>query len=302
MSNIYVRSSRSIKSITLTRLLLLIPMMAYGIYKNGLFLYIHHHVGIEGLIKPFLLIVGSALIGGIVNIIYEYGIKRKKEKLSEALFSSFHIEYAVLSACITSINVNLAVYFGVLTGVLFLSKFVSNRINIMCIIFLSIYGISYYTDGFYFANAYETSKVFNLGFMDYLIGRGPGGIASTHIILLILALFGAFLTNNNKTNITLFAILSYVIPLFLFCLIKEKNFTNLLFSNNYLFMVSFIATDSVTSCYTPKGMMIFGTLIGLLSFGLFLINPITAPCISILIISLFNNLIDRKSNHFANRN
>jgi len=90
-----MRSNRSIKSITLTRLLLLVPMMAYGIYKNGLYLYFHHYIGLQELFKPVLLIVGSAIIGGVINLLYEYGVKRRKEKISEALFSSFHIEYII---------------------------------------------------------------------------------------------------------------------------------------------------------------------------------------------------------------
>ena len=48
-------------------------------------------------------------------------------------------------------------------------------------------------------------------------------------------------------------------------------------------------------------MILFGLLIGILTFALSYYNSILAPAISITIVSLFNNLIDRKvNNKFTN--
>ena len=43
-NNVYVRSNKSIKSITLTKLLFLLPLIIYGFYKNGIYLYQEHYI------------------------------------------------------------------------------------------------------------------------------------------------------------------------------------------------------------------------------------------------------------------
>ena len=42
-NNVYVRSNRSIKNITLLRMLLLLPLIIYGVYKNGVYLFINKY-------------------------------------------------------------------------------------------------------------------------------------------------------------------------------------------------------------------------------------------------------------------
>ena len=81
-----------------------------------------------------------------------------------------------------------------------------------------------------------------------------------------------------------------------YSLITNNSFTNLFFANNIVMLMSYVATDTKTSCYTKKGMIIFGVLIGILTFINHFIEPILAPLVSILFVSLFNNLIDRKAN------
>lgn len=295
-NNVYVRSSKSIFSISLTRLLFILPMIIYGFYKNGIYLYQNGYISLFNVFRPLIIIFGSAIIASLINIIYEMLIKKNKDKLINILFSSFTIEYAVLIACVMSINVNLIIYFGVLSVLLFISKFLNNRVNVMAIIFLVIYGISYFTTGFSYANSYENSKVFSYTIMDYFIGRGSGGIASTHIIFLALAIFGLFITSNNKTDITLSSIITFIAVLIFISIFNHINVIENIFNNNIPFIFALIATDSVTSCYTSRGMIIFGVLIGIIASLFSIINPIIAPFIAILIVSLFNILIDKYAN------
>lgn len=300
-NNVYVRSSKSIFSISLTRMLFIIPMIIYGFYKNGIYLYQNGYISLFNMFRPLIIIFGSAIIAALINIIYECIIKKNKDKLVNILFSSFTIEYAVLIACVMSININLVIYFSVLTILLFVSKFLKNRVNIMAIIFLVIYAISYFTNGFSYANSYENNKVFSYTLMDYFIGRDSGGIASTHIIFLLLAMFGLFITNNNKTDISLSSIVTFIIVAILVSLFNRMDVVKILFNNNIPFIFSLIATDSVTSCYTGKGMIIFGVLVGLISALISIINPIIAPYIAIALVSLFNVLIDKYSNVLINK-
>lgn len=295
-NNIYVRNKTSIKTISLTRIAFLLPLIIYGVYKNGIYLYQHGFVSLLGMFKPIILILTGAFIGAIVNIAYEKIIKKNQGRIDEIIFSSFHVEYGIILACISSINTNIIVFTLATLVIFILSKFMNNRINTIAVTFLVIYAISIISGGYIFENSYELSKKFSLNMFDYLIGRGTGGIASTHILLLIVAIVGMYLTNNNKTEITIYSIISFIIPSFIYGLIASKDILSLIFLNNYIFIFSYVATDSVTSCYTANGKFIYGILIGLSTFGLSLLNPIIAPFISIAIFSILNNLIDRKGN------
>lgn len=292
-NNVYVRSNKSIRTISVTRILFLIPLIIFGCYKNGLYLYLKEYVTFFEMFRPLIFILGGAFLGALTNIIYEKVIKKSDENMIDILFSSFHIEYGILIGCISSINTNLAIYFGVVGVLLFISKFLRNRINTIAFIFISIYALSNVFTEYTFLNTYESSKAFSLTFMDYMVGRGVGGIASTHIILLLLALFGLFITNNNKTSIALSSILTFCILAIIYSLITNNSFVNFFFQNNYLFIFSYIATDSVSSSYTIKGMWVYGILLGVLTFALYFLNPIIAPFVALLLVSLFNNLIDR---------
>lgn len=295
-NNVYVRNKISIKTISLTRIAFLLPLIIYGIYKNGIYLYQHGFVSIFGMFKPIIMILTGAFIGVIINIMYEKVIKKNEGRIDEIIFSSFHVEYGIILACLSSINTNIIIFILTTLIIFILSKFMNNRINTIAITFLIIYAISIISGGYIFENSYELSKKFSLSIFDYLIGRGVGGIASTHTLLLIVAIVGMYLTNNNKTEITIYSILAFVIPSFIYGLVASRDILSLIFLNNYMFIFSYVATDSVTSCYTANGKFIYGVLIGLTTFGLSFLNPIIAPFISITIFSILNNLIDRKGN------
>lgn len=294
-NNVYVRSNRSIMTISIARLAMILPLIIYGIYKNGVYLYRNHLVNTFGMLKPLIIILGGVIVAGLINFLYEYFIKKQqKGNVLDLLFSSFHIEYAVLLGCVMSINVNLYLYFAVLACVTVASKFVGDKINTICLAFIIIYGISVALGDFVFANAYEISKTFSYELIDYLIGRNPGGMASTHIILLIVGLIGLSITNNNKTTISLTAIVTYLLITFVYAFFVHGNFLDIVTCNNFLFIAAFVATDSVTSCYTNRAMVISGFIIALLSFGVYFINPILAPIIAVLVTSVFTHILDEK--------
>ena len=69
---------------------------------------------------------------------------------------------------------------------------------------------------------------------------------------------------------------------------------NILFTNGILFSFIYIATDSVSSSYTKEGKIIYGVLVGLFTFLLYLINPALSSLGGILIASILNGVIDLK--------
>ena len=296
-NNVYVRSKKSIKNISITRLLCLLPLIIYGLYKNGIYLYINHYTTIIGLFKPLVYIIIGGIIGALVNIIYEKVIKRREDSLFDMVFSSFHVEYGILLGCITSINTNIIIFTISVLGIFILSKFIKNRVNVMSIVFILIYLLQVNILGSYsFLNAYDTSRVFTFDFMDYMVGRGQGGIATTHIILLIISLIGIGITNNNKSNITLSSILGLFVVFGVYSIINKVPLGSIILNNNYMFVCVYILTDYVTSSYTLTGEVIYGLLFSVLTLLFYFINPYLAPFISVVITSLLNNLIDRIAN------
>ena len=303
MNNVYLRSKKSIFNISIMRILLLLPMILYGIYKNGLFLYINKYTtNILDVFRPLTFILGGALIGALVNLLYEYVFNKKNNqefKLKEILFSSFHIEYGVILGCLTSINTNMLVFFLTLLIIFFISKFFKNRVNLICICFIIIYAVqTLVLKDFNYMNIYETNKLFEYNILDYIIGKNIGGIAATHILLNIIIFIVLSVTNNTKTSIGILSMLSSFILFSLYCMIANINIGNVYFQYGYIFIFTYVATEYVTSSYTILGMRLFGILVGVLSFIFYFVNPVIAPIIAILIVSLLNNVCDRANKLF----
>lgn len=302
MNNVYVRSKKNIYQISITRILLLLPMILYGVYKNGLFLYINKYTNLYGLFRPLIFIFGGAFIGAMVNVIYELIFNKKNNNnptIREILFSSFHIEYGIILGCLVSINTNVLVFFLSVFGLLMVSKFFKNRVNIMCVIFITIYAIqTLVLQNFDYMNIYESNKLFEYNILDYIIGKNVGGIASTNILINLLVFVLLSVTNNTKTSIGILSMLTSLFLFSIYCMFANVNIGNVFFQYGYIFIFTFVATDYVTSSYTILGMRIFGIVVGVLTFAFYFVNPILAPFIAVLLTSFLNNLIDRSNKLF----
>lgn len=292
-----IKNNNSIKKITYLLLLSLLPLILYGFYKNGINLYIKNYVNILGLLKPLLFSIIGLLIGILVNIIYEKYIKKNKDNLKEIIFSSFHPIYGLLVACILSINTNIFLFVIVTFIVLFISKFIkNNKVNYIALSGLIIFFIMNLFNKFTFLNIYESSKNFNLDAIDYMFGKGSGGIFTTNIILLIISFIVLYNMKVYKKNIPIFATITFSILTIIYCILTHNigNIMNMLFTNGILFSFVFIATDPISSSYTKKGIIIYGIVVGLLTFLLYLLQPALSSLGAIFIASIFNSIIDLK--------
>lgn len=292
-----IKSNNSIKRISYIYLLSLLPLILFGFYKNGIKLYLKDYVNILGMLKPLIFIIMGFCIGVLVNILYERLIKKNKDKLSDIIFSSFHPIYGILIASIISINTNLILFSLVTFIVLFISKFIkNNKINYVCLVSLIIFFIMNIFGKFSFLNIYESSNNFNLNAIDYMFGRGSGGIFTTNILLLIISFIVMYYTKTYKKNIAIFSSITFIILAIIYLIIKNDigNIMYMLFSNGILFSFIFIATEPISSSYTKKGKIIYGILVGILTFLLYLINPVLSSLGAILIASILNSVIDLK--------
>ena len=132
--------------------------------------------------------------------------------------------------------------------------------------------------------------------IDYMFGKGSGGIFTTNIILLVISFFVLYYSNVYKKNIAIFSSITFILFTVIYCFIIKDigNIMNMLFTNGIIFSFVFIATDPISSSYTSKGKIIFGVLVGIITFILYLINPILSSYGGILIVSILNSVIDLK--------
>ena len=291
-----IKSNNSIKKISFIYLISLLPLILFGFYKNGINLYLKGLINIFNMFKPILFIIIGFIIGIIVNIIYEKYIHKNKSKLIDIIFSSFHPIYGILIACISSINTNLILFTIITFIVLFISKFLSLKINYIALTSLIIFFIMSMTNKFTFLNVYEASTNFNMNAIDYLFGKGSGGIFTTNILLLIVSYIILYNSKTYKKNIPIISTITFSILTIIYSILTNNigNILNMLFTNGILFSFVFIATDFISSSYTKNGIIIYSILVGILTFVLYLINPALSSLGGILIASIFNSLIDIK--------
>lgn len=291
------KSNNSIKRITLTYIISLLPLILFGFYKNGINLYIKKYVNILEMFKPLVIILLGFLIGAIVNVIYEKKINKNKDNIKDIIFSSLHPIYGILIGCISSINTNTILFSLVTFIILLISKFTKNtKINYITLTSLIIFFIMNIFGKFSFLNAYEVSNNFNMNTIDYLFGKGNGGIVTTNILLLIISYIILYNSNIYKRNIPIYSFISFLLLTIIYCFIKNDigNIMNMLFTNGILFSFVYIASEPNSSSYTRLGSTIYGIIVGVLSFIFYLINPSLSSLGGIFIASIFNSLIDLK--------
>lgn len=291
-----LKSNYSIKKISLIYLLSLLPLIVFGFYKNGINLYMKKYVNIFGLLKPLLIIIIGFIIGILVNLIYEKLVKKSNSKISDIIFSSFHPIYGVLIAGVSSINTNLLLFTIITFIVLFISKFLSLKINYVALCSLIILFIMNIFNKFTFLNIYEINTKFNLNTIDYMLGKGSGGIITTNILLLILSFIILYNIKTYKKLIPIISTIVFGLLVICYSIYNNNigNILNMMFTNGILFSYIYIAPETISSCYTKNGIIIYSILIAIITFLLYLINPALSSLGAILIVSIFNSLIDLK--------
>lgn len=291
MNNIFVRSKNSIATISLNRIMALLPFLVIGLYIN---VYLAKDYSINNILHmlsyPFI----GLLIGIIVNFIFTK--KQKKDHLSDILFSSFHIEYGLILGFLMSNSVSLIVFSISLLVMFIISKLVDIKINIVAVTFLIIYICMSLNGGF------ELTLREVLTEKDYIIGNVNGGNFSTGLLSLLISIFILRLKNFTKMDISIYAIFSYIALCLLYSFITDKDLLMLVFLNSYLFIFTFVASDSISSSYTLNGVKIYGLLVGILTFILSFKLSILAPFISIIVASFFSTFIDNLTHKIGKKN
>ena len=268
----------------------LIPLLMFGLYKNGYILYKKDYINTARAIKPLVLALMS-LAGAFLGTF----IRERKVKDIKKILNKNKIIYleAIIVSFLMPINSSPIILFIVM---FVMGKwFRTFEINRIAVFFILIEVINKMLGLSSFLNLYEEygEAVYN-GF-DLFLGFSTGGICSTSA-LLVLTSFLVLSTNRlYKKEIALTSIIVYSVFTIVYYM-ATKNYEVIfprLFGYNTLFTFVFVAPNLYSSSYTDKGKSLMGLLIGVITFILSFIFPYNNAILAVLITSLFKKQIDK---------
>lgn len=290
----YVKKNN--KELNIDYLVVLLPLVIYGFYKNYFIVYNRGLITLFDVIKQiviFLLVIAIAiLIPILVNIL-------QKKKWNEGILRDYTIPLVIIFFLIMPVKYNKFIFliilavFVCLNNFLKVNKFSFNRIaflEVLTLIILKQLG------GIAYESVYESTKELSFTLFDSFFGRSVMNFGTTNIFL-ILCCF-AYLTYRcyYKKEIPLIIIGTYLLSGVGINFLMHKDIFSIfstLITTNILFSTIFVATIPFYSPYTKEGTIIYSILIGILTsiFSIyFSLNE--AIFVIIFIVSLLNNLLD----------
>lgn len=281
-TNIFFYNKESIKKIVIRYLICLIPLIIYGIYKNGFLLYTRDLISLAAIFKIIYLLIISLLIYIIVD----------KLIFKKRAFWNLDLLYLLIIPLFMPPNINIFLY----SIVLFMSFLIASilekkiRFNKMAFCKLAIVLAIIIFSNYTYLNAAEEMHIYSLNYWDYLWGRFSGGIASTNIIFAIAILIVLATFKNYKKIIAISSLLTFLVLSFLL-----SGFDPMIFiSSSAILGFVLLATDSLSTPHTKRGMLIYGITCGIItSFLTIYLNSNESVFISTLFLSFFSPILDK---------
>ncbi len=277
--NVYLKSKNNENKILVKYILLLIPFLIYGFYKNGILLYKGEYVNIFYMFKPLILTIIAILISYLFT-------KYKKEE-----FISYRLYLNILSSLIVLPNTNIFIYLIILFLVNILYTF--KKVNISLITILLLIIVSMIFSKYSFLNVYEESVNHSYSITNYLFGNGSGGISNTLFIYSILVFIYLICDFSYKKHIVVTSLTVYYILLIISFVLFKKFDYNLLLNNNLVFSFIFLNTISIFTPYTKGGCYLYGFILGLISFCFSFIDINLGVYLISLILSFISLYFDK---------
>ena len=282
MNNVYIHTKDNLKKIIIKYLIFLLPIIFYGIYKNGVLLYQKDLISFLAIFKVIYLILIGLFIDFIIRLIF-------KKKL--------HIDFDLLSVIIIPLfmpfNINILIYAGLLLGSMFIYELLSKLIKInRCAFIIFIILISnLLISSLNFLNPLEEANIYVFNTLDLLWGRNIGGMSSTSIIWGLVLLILGTIFNDYKWYIPLFSILFFLGIAFTF----DIN-TNLYTNSMVIMALILVHIDTRFTPLSKLGGIIYGAILGIISYFLTIyLDYYYGVFVSILIISLIYEIVTFKN-------
>lgn len=279
---VFLHSKNNIDNSIKKYLLCLVPLVLYGIYKNGYLLYSRDLLPSLSIFKIIYLLI----ISFIIYIIVDKLIFKKSQ------FWSFDLLFILIIPLFMPPNINIILYtIGLFTSFL-LANIIEKKIKFNKIAFCKLFIIllvflfSEYT----YANAGESLNIYSLNLWDNLWGRNIGGIATTNIIIGLLILLVFCLTNIYKNIIAISSLTTFII----ISLILNNFDINIFTYSTAILGIILLSTDLISTPNTKRGMLIYGILNGIITSILTTyFNLYEGVFISTLFLSFFSFLLDK---------
>ncbi len=323
----FIKSKDTVGKMMTRVIIALLPIIIFSFYKNGVLLYLKGYTNFYGMFYPLIFIVLGAMSSLVGEELY-YIVFKKQNGMD--LISSVKYSYGFMPGLFLSLiiplNTPLTILFlgGMASSIIGkmvyggLGQNIFNPALVGALLIMVCYGTLISGRGGYL-NAYELDaissatpltnyKIINTidydkvvapygNFLDFSLGFIPGTLGEVSTVLIILAMVYLIITKTIKWRITLSYLFTFLLAISLYTYTSEIGYWNILFqmiTGGLFFGSVFMATDPVTSPISYKGQILYGMLLGLITF---LIRTLTnypeGVMLSILIMNIFVFVIDK---------
>ena len=330
----FITSKNKTSKMMIHLFIALLPIILFSFYKNGYLPYKSGHSNTFGLIYPLILMGTGVITSFFTETIYYLLIKKLKGKeLINKIKTSYVIFPGLFLALVLPINTPLylvcfGAFIATFIGKLIYGGFGKNIFNpalIGVLLILTMYGGMISSLGGYANNTemfgygeidgvtaatplsniasaeglgtYETLVEPYGGLSNFLFGYIPGSLGETSAFFCIIAFIYLTLTKTIKWRIPVFYVGTVAMLTLLLGGLNGLGLWYTLFyilSGGLLFGAVFMATDPVTSPVTKSGQIIYGCLLGLITFLLRFLTPYPEGVMtSILFMNMCVFLIDK---------
>jgi len=289
----FIYSKNDIQKIINTILIILVPLILYGFYKNGIIPMTKEYGNVFDLLKPLLI----PLIGFSIG----YGIKKLRKNKSFVFLPL----YGLLAGMASPVSINYFMFIIICSLVLGIITYLPQKIsfNRSAIIILVILVISTLLKNYSYMNLYEVNVEVAYSFVDVIVGRNFSGMATSSILLVVIGYVYLSFNDKYKSDIPIYILGSYIIFAIIGIFISNgfENFISKVFNGYLFFSVVFIATDNASSPYTKMGRVLYGVATGIciFIFSLF-INLNIAVFLAVVLTSIFKPVFDKTYEIYLN--
>ena len=278
---VFLHTKENISIIVKKYLLCLLPLIIYGIYKNGYLLYSRNLISFPEIFKIVYLLLISFCVYLIIN-----------KLIFKKSFWSLDLVFILVIPLFMPSNINIVIY----TLGLFISYLLASilgkklKFNKMAFCKLFIILLVVLFSNYTYLNSGEALNIYSLNLWDNLWGRNIGGIATSNIILGLIILIIFCLTNIYKKSVAISSLLTFLI---LTLILNDFNINIITYSTPILGII-LLNIDTTSTPVTKKAMIIYGTMHGILTSILTTyLNLNEGVFISTLFLSFFALLLDK---------
>ena len=278
---VFLHTKENISIIVKKYLLCLLPLIIYGIYKNGYLLYSRNLISFPEIFKIVYLLLISFCVYLIIN-----------KLIFKKSFWSLDLVFILVIPLFMPSNINIVIYtLGLFISYLLVSilgkKLKFNKMA-FCKLFIILLLVLF--SNYTYLISGLALNIYSLNLWDNLWGRNIGGIATSNIILGLIILIIFCLTNIYKKSVAISSLLTFLI---LTLILNDFNINIITYSTPILGII-LLNIDTTSTPVTKKAMIIYGIMHGILTSILTTyLNLNEGVFISTLFLSFFALLLDK---------